>query len=43
MAILRVRKVVMLLRERGDLSIVRVGNDVTLLRERGDMVYSECT
>ena len=35
MALVRVRKDVMLLRERGDVVIVRVRKDVMLLRERG--------
>jgi len=35
MAIVRLRKVVILLRERRDMAIVRVRKDVLLLRERG--------
>ena len=35
MAIVRVRKDVLLLRERGEMAIVRVRKDVLLLRERG--------
>ena len=34
---MRVRKDVMLLRERGDMAIVRIRKDVTLLTERVDM------
>ena len=35
MNIVRVRKDVTLLREKGDMAIVRVRKDVTLLREKG--------
>jgi len=42
MAIVRVRKDVMLLREEGDMAIVRVLKDVILLGERGHG-YSEGT
>jgi hypothetical protein len=37
LAILRVIKIVMLLRERGEMAILRVRKDVMLLREKGDM------
>jgi len=39
MAILRVRKDVMLLREMGDMDIVRVRKDARLLREMGTWLY----
>jgi len=39
MAILRVRKDVMLLREKGDMAIVRVRKDARLLREMGTWLY----
>jgi len=35
MAIVRLPKDVLLLRERGEMAIVKVRNDVLLLRERG--------
>jgi len=37
MAILRARKDVMLLKEKGDMAILRARKDVMLLREKGDM------
>ena len=37
MAILRVRKAVMFLREMGDMLILKVPKNVTLLREKGEL------
>ena len=39
MAVVRVRKDVMLLREREEMAILRVGKDVLLLKERGKWLY----